>query len=132
MTRLYIAGGLILAIVLLGATCLVLRARIAAQDSEIVSLTEQRQMAAADARRWQDAALQRQAIIDRQALALRRLESDGRAARSLAVANADQAARKIAALETRLSQIKEAAHAKPEDVRPLGPIVRDALRGLRD
>ncbi len=132
MIRLYIAGGLVLVIVLLGATCLVLRARIAAQDSEIVSLTEQRQMATADATRWQDAALQRQAIVDRQALALRRLESDGQAARSLAVANADQTARKIAALETRLSQIKEAAHAKPEDVRALGPIVRDALRGLRD
>lgn len=132
MTRLYIGIGLVLAIVVLGATCLVLRAQIAAQDSEIVSLTEQRAMAAGDAARWQAAALERQAIVDRQALALRRLESDGQAARALAAATADHAAQAIAALETRLSQIKEAAHAKPEDVRALGPIVRDALRGLHD
>jgi len=129
--KLYIGLGMILAIVLLGATSAVLWSRIEAKDAAIVSLTQQRELAAGDAARWQRAAEERQGIIDRQALILRRLESDGQAARAIAAANADKAAQKIAALETRLSHIIEAAHAKPEDVRLLGPIVRDALPSLQ-
>jgi hypothetical protein len=126
--KLAIAGGMLLAIVVLGATSAVLWSRLDAKDAEITSLAQQLSIAAADAVRWQDAAAERQGVIDRQALQLRRLESDGAAARAIADRNADQAQQKIAALEARLSKLKEAAHARPQDVRQLGPLVRDALQ----
>ena len=130
--RLYVGLAMILAIVVLGATSAVLWSRIAAKEAEIVSLTQQLSVAAGDAARWQEAAEERQGVIDRQALTLRRLESDGQAARRVAEANTAKAEQRIAALETRISQLKELAHARPEDVRLLGPIVRDALPSLRD
>jgi hypothetical protein len=129
--RLYIGLGMILAIVLLGATSAVLWSRIAAKQAAIESLAQQLDVAAGDVQRWQSAAAERQAVIDRQALTLRRLENDGQAARAIAAANGTKAEQRIAALETKLSQLKEAAHAKPDDVRRLGPIVRDALPSLQ-
>jgi hypothetical protein len=126
--KLYIGLGMILAIVVLAATSAVLWSRIEAKEAAIASLTEQRDLAAADAARWQDAASQRQGIIDRQALTLRRLESDGQAARAVAAATTQKADERIAALEVTISKLKEAAHARPDDVRPLGPVVRDALQ----
>jgi hypothetical protein len=129
--RLYIGLGMILAIVVLAATSAVLWSRIGAKEAEIVSLTQQLDVAAADAARWQAAAEQRQGVIDRQALTLRRLESDGQAARAIAAANSDKAEQRIATLEAKISQLKEAAHARPEDVRRLGPIVRSALPSLQ-
>jgi hypothetical protein len=135
--RLYVGLAMTLAIVVLGATAAVLWSRIAAKEAEIVSLTRQLSVAAGDAARWQGAAEQRQGVIDRQAQTLRRLESDGQAARVVAEANTAKAEQHIAALEAKLIQLKEAAHARPEDVRLLGPIVRSALQsrtfgGLRD
>src|SRR6185369_10564637 len=91
-------------------------------------LTDQLGVASADVKRWQQSAEQRQGVIDRQALTLRRLESDGQAARALAAANTDKAEQRITALEAKLTQWKEAAHARPDDVRPLGPLVRSALQ----
>ena len=129
--RLYIGLGMILAIVVLAATSAVLWSRIGAKEAEIVSLTQQLDAAAADAARWQAAAEQRRGVIDRQALTLRRLESDGQAARAIAAANSDKAEQRIATLEAKISQLKEAAHARPEDVRRLGPIVRSALPSLQ-
>jgi hypothetical protein len=123
--------GMIAAIVVLGATSAVLWSRIEAKEAEIVSLTGQRDLAAADADRWLHAAEQRQGIIDRQALTLRRLESDGQAARAIAAATTDKAASRIAALEATILKLKEAAHARPDDVRLLGPVVRDALPSLQ-
>jgi hypothetical protein len=126
--KLYVALGMVLALVLLGATSAVLWSRLEAKEAAIVSLTQQRDIAAADALRWQRAAAEREGVIDRQALSLRRLESDGQAARVLADATTDQAAQRIAALEAKLSKLKEVAHARPDDVRLLGPVVRDALQ----
>jgi hypothetical protein len=129
--RLYVGLGMILAIVVLGATVAVLQSRIAAKEAAIESLAQQLSMAAADADRWRQAAAQRQGVIDRQAATLRRLESDGQAARMIAAANAEKADQRIAALEAGLAKLKETAHARPQDVRLLGPIVRDALPSLR-
>jgi hypothetical protein len=129
--KLYIGLGMLLLIVILGATSAVLWSRLDAKDAEITSLTDQREVAAADAKRWERAADQRQGVIERQASSLRRLESDGAAARMIADQQQDQAQQKIAALEVKVSKLKEAAHARPEDVRQLGPIVRDALSSLR-
>lgn len=126
--KMAIAGGMVLLIVILGATSAVLWAQLDAKDAQITSLVQQLGMAAADAKRWETAAGARQGIIDRQALTLRRLESDGQAARAIAVQQQDQAQQRIAALEAKVSKLKEAAHARPEDVRDLGPIVRDALQ----
>ena len=128
--KLTIGLGLVLALVLLGAANAILHARIAAKQAEIAGLTDQLGVAAADVKRWQQSAEQRQGVIDRQALTLRRLESDGQAARVLAAANTDKATQRITALEATLAHLKEAAHAKPDDVRPLGPIVRSALPSL--
>jgi hypothetical protein len=129
--KLNIFLGMILAIVVLGATSAVLWSRVEAKAAKITSLTEQRDLAAADAARWQKAAEQRQGVIDRQALTLRRLESDGQAARTLAAATTDKAVQRIAALEARITKLTEAAHARPDDVRLLGPVVRDALPSLQ-
>jgi hypothetical protein len=128
--RLYVALALVLAVVALAAADAVLWSRIEAKAAEVASLTQQRDLAAGDATRWQDAAAQRQGVIDRQAATLRRMESDGVAARAIADSNADQARQKTALLEAQISKLKEAAHARPEDVRELGPIVRDALSSL--
>jgi hypothetical protein len=129
--RLYIGFGMILTIVLLGAANAVLWSRVEAKAAEIASLAQQRDLAADDAARWRRAAEQRQNVIDRQAQTLRRLESDGQAARAIADAATDKAEQRIAALEARISKLKEAAHARLDDVRPLGPIVRDALPSLQ-
>jgi hypothetical protein len=129
--KLYIGLGMVLAIVVLGATSAVLWSRLDAKAAEIASLSQQLAVAAGDAARWQRAAEERQGVIERQAQTLRRLESDGQAARAIAAANTAKAEQRIAALETRISHLKEAAHARPEDVRPLGPIVRDALPSLQ-
>jgi hypothetical protein len=129
--RLYVGLAMVFAIVLLGAANAILRSRLEAKEAAIVSLTEQRDLAAADALRWRQGAEQRQGVIDRQALTLRRLENDGQAARVIAAAAADQSAQRIATLEAKLSKLKEAAHARPEDVRLLGPVVRDALASLQ-
>lgn len=126
--KLYIGFGMLLLIMALGATAAVLWSRLDAKEAEIASLARQLEVASADARRWEAASTQRQVLIDRQALALRRLESDGAAARELADRQQEQARTKIAMLEERLSKLKEAAHARPDDVRELGPIVRDALQ----
>jgi multidrug resistance efflux pump len=126
--KLAIAGGMVLLIVILGATSAVLWSRLDAKDAQITSLRQQLGMAAADAQRWETAVEGRQRIIDRQALTLRRLESDGQAARAIAAQQRDQAQQRIEALEAKVSKLKEAARARPEDVRDLGPIVRDALQ----
>ncbi|GAB2176712.1 hypothetical protein DLREEDagr8_22700 [Dongia sp. agr-C8] len=129
--RLYVFLGMALATVLLGATTAVLWSRLDAKEAAIASLTQQRDLAAADAARWQGAAAERAGVIERQAQSLRRLESDGQAARAIAASHADQAAQRIAVLEAKISHLKEAAHARPDDVRLLGPIVRDALPSLQ-
>lgn len=126
--KLTVGLGMVLAIVVLGATSAVLWSRLDAKAAEIASLSQQLSVAAGDAARWQRAAEQRQGVIDAQALTLRRLESDGQAARAIAQANADKADQRIAALEARITKLKEAAYARPEDVRLLGPLVRDALQ----
>nr|ACF98026.1 sarcolemma associated protein isoform 16-like protein [uncultured bacterium 878] len=129
--KLYIGLGMLLALVVLGATVAVLWSRLEARDAEIASLQQQLEIAAGDAARWQKAAAERQRVIDHQALTLRRLESDGAAARAIADQQAGQARAKIAQLEVKLQTLKEAAHARPQDVRDLGPIVRTALPSLR-
>jgi len=126
--KLYIGLGMVLLIVILGAASAVLWSRLDAKDAEIASLTDQLGVASADAKRWEKAADQRQGVIDRQAASLRRLESDGAAARAIADRQQDQAEQKIAALEVKVSKLKEAARAHPEDVRQLGPLVRGALQ----
>src|SRR5690242_1942534 len=82
--KLYVGLGMVLALVLLSATSAVLWSRIEAKEATIVSVAQQRDLAAGDAARWRQAAEQRQGIIDRQALTLRRLENDGQSARAIA------------------------------------------------
>jgi len=129
--KLCISLGIILALVLLGATSAILWSRLEAKEAAITSLTQQRDLAAGDVARWQKAAEERGGIIERQAFLLRRLESDGQAARLVADAATDKAEQRIVALEAKLSKLKEAAHARPDDVRLLGPVVRDALTSLQ-
>jgi hypothetical protein len=129
--KLAIGLGMIFALILLGATSAILWSRLEAKEAAITSLAQQRDLAAGDAVRWQRAAEERQSVIDRQAVSLRRLESDGQAARTIADATADKAKQRIVALEASISKLKEAAHARPDDVRLLGPVVRDALTSLQ-
>ncbi len=125
----WIAAGVAVAVA--GVVIVVLWSRLEAKDAQITSLTEQLGMAAADVGRWQDKAAERKGIIDRQAATIRRLESDGETARALAAEKAERDRERITTLQQQLSRWKDAAHARPEDVRELGSVVRDALPSLQ-
>jgi TolA-binding protein len=129
--KLYIFLGLVLALVLMTSANAVLWANLGKKGAEITSLTDQLSVAKGDVARLEADAITSRGIITRQSNQLRQLESDGAAARTIAAMNMDVAQAKIAALETRNANLMEAARARPQDVRPLGPIVLDALRSLR-
>lgn len=129
--KLYIFLGLVLAVVVLSAADAVLWANLGKKDAEIVSLTDQLQVAKGDVTRLEGDAVTSRGIITRQGNQLRQLESDAAGARTIARMNQDVAQAKISALEVRNRKLKEAARARPEDVRQLGPVVLDALRSMR-
>ena len=92
-----------------------------------------------DAKRWHDASDQRdlaigvlKASLDRQNAALMRLQFNLDHANEAAAraADADRTAR--AALDQRIQQLEDEAHAHPDQVAPLGGIVRGRVDRLWD
>jgi hypothetical protein len=126
--RLYIAIGALVAIVVLLATNAVLWSRLGERDAKIASLGDQLSVAAGDAQRWQASAEKLGLVIQRQQATIHQLQSDGAAARAIADRQLDLAQQRLATYSDQLAKMKEAAHDRPDDVRPLGPIVLDALR----
>lgn len=108
------------------------------QEREIVSLTgqltamtDQRDLAANDARRWEAFGETARVAVD-----LRNAEVDAQradlAATELLLEQATAAAeRESATLNAQIKAMKDKAHANPDQVRPLGPIARDAGKLLK-
>ena len=129
--RTWVFFGMVLAIVVLASADAVLWANLGGKDARIASLEDQKKLAAGDVVRWQTSANQNLEVVRRQAEQLRRLESDGAAARTIAEQNRTKAKQRLDKLEAQVSTMKEKAREHPDQVRALGPIVRDALPGLR-
>jgi TolA-binding protein len=129
--KLYIFLGMILAIVMLASADAVLWSRLDVKDARITSLEDQLKLAAGDVVRWQTSANQNLQVVRRQAEQLRRLESDGSVAQAVSEQKQDRAQQRITTLEAQVLALKGKAREHPEDVRDLGPIVRDALPSLR-
>jgi uncharacterized protein (DUF3084 family) len=116
----------------LGAAIWVQSARLEAAQAQARSLEQRLQAATVDAARWQAASGARDDVIRDQATQLERLKAD--AALAQRVADETEAARQqqMADLNQQIVQWKARAHAHPDQVRPLGPIVVDVLGSLHD
>jgi len=96
--------------------------RLAAARMEQAALRETA-LARADAARWQAAAAQRDQALALQTAAIERLRFDAARAESAAHKASIQSRAAAVAASLRIRELEEEAHARPEDVRPLGPIV---------
>jgi len=101
--------------------------------------SEERDRAVAGLNRWKaavaarDQALaQRDAALAAQSSAIERLRLDANRAEEMARASQVEAERAQSAADARIRAIEEEAHAKPEDVRDLGPLVLRRVGGLFD
>jgi hypothetical protein len=110
--------------------------RIAA-EKEAAAALERLDLAQQDAARWQQAATLRDAAIaelkttlETQSAAAERwrLSSEKADAAARVAAETDQ--RNRAAADARIRELMEAARARPEAVRPLGPLVLGRVDGL--
>lgn len=121
-----------MAVLGLGAATWVQSARLDGAQIEARSFQSKMQSAVADAARWQAASGQRDDVIRDQASELEHLKAD--AALAQHVADQAEAARRqqLADLNQQIAQLKARAHAHPDQVRPLGPIVVDVLGSLHD
>lgn len=129
--KLYIAIGLVLAIVLLLATNAVLVSRIQLKDAELESKSQQLQAAAGDVARLQAWGNSNVQTVRRQADRLRQLESDGAAAAAIGADQLQREQNRNAGLQAEIDKLRRKARENPEDVRDLGPITRGALPALR-
>lgn len=120
-----IAGGLALA---LGGTLWVQSARLDAARSARDAAVQALDMIRQDRDRQAAAVAQRDKVIAEQTAQLEQHRADeAKAAQVAAQVESDRQAQ-IAKLKTDLASLKEKARANPDQVRPLGPIVLDALR----
>ncbi|HVO02191.1 MAG TPA: hypothetical protein VMT54_08315 [Candidatus Cybelea sp.] len=131
----WVAAGLAVA-VLVGLWRWERHDRIAAEKAEQAALSA-RDLAEADAARWQAAAeardralAERDQAIAAQSAAIERLRFD--AARAETIAQGASAAAREAeqAADARIRELETEARAKPDDVRPLGPLVLKRVDGL--
>lgn len=114
-----------------GAALWVQSARIGAARSALESAQHDRDVARADAKRWMGSVDQMQRVIADQATQLTRQAADMRKAQQIADEAAQNQAQEISKLGMQLDSLKARAHAHPDQVRVLGPLVRDVLIGLR-
>lgn len=112
--------------------------RRAAEASLHVAVEEHNRVTA-ELDRWKttvaarDQALaQRDAALAAQSAAIERLRMDANRAEEVARASELEAVRAQSAADARIRAIEEEAHAKPEDVRDLGPLVLRRVDGLFD
>jgi creatinine amidohydrolase/Fe(II)-dependent formamide hydrolase-like protein len=110
--------------------------RLAAQKGETAALL-QLDLARADADRWKAASDQRDQVIaelkvalDRQNAAVLRLQFSLDRANEAAARAADDDRAQRAALDQRIQQLEDEAHAHPDQVVPIGPLVRGRVDRL--
>ncbi len=116
---------------ILGAALWAQTMRVEAARREAQGLEQRLQMADADTTRWRVAARQRDDVIRDQAGQLARLRADAAAAAQIADQAEALRRQQLADLTQQITQMKVRAHAHPDQVRPLGPIVTDVLGSLR-
>lgn len=122
---------LFVAIILsLGAALWVQSARLEAVRAADTALHQRLDRADADVARWQAAAGQRDDVIRDQAAQLTRQRADAAAAAMIADATEVERRRQLNDLTQQIAQLKARAHAHPDQIRSLGPIVLDVLGGL--
>jgi len=112
--------------------------RLAAEKGEKAAAL-QLDAARADADRWKAASDQRdqavaelQAVLDRQSAAVLRLQFSLERADEAAARAADDDRSRRAALDQRIQQLEDEAHAHPDQVVPIGPLVRGRVARLWD
>lgn len=98
---------------------------------QLTAMTDQRNLAANDARRWEAFGETARAAVE-----IRNAEIDAQradlAATELLLEQANAtAAKEAASLNAKIQAMKDKAHANPDQVRPLGNIARDAGKLLR-
>jgi len=125
------AGGLLVGCLIAWAAWSWQGREIESLAGQLTAMTDQRDVAAGDARRWEAfgntaaaAVTARNAEIDAQRADMIRTELLLEQATSAAEAEA-------ADLNARIRALKERADANPDQVRPLGPIARDAAKLLK-
>lgn len=101
--------------------------RVAGVKDQLAAMTTLHDMATQDAARWHQAAEERRAIIDQRNAEVEAAKADLKQAEAI-LETVDMAARAEAEdLNAEIRKWKERARANPQDVRPLGPIARDAV-----
>jgi hypothetical protein len=112
--------------------------RVAAEKGEAAAL-ERLDLAQRDASRWQQAATLRDAAIaelkatlDAQSAAAERWRLSSAKADAAARVAAETDQRNRAAADLRIRELLEESRARPEAVRPLGPLVLGRVDGLFD
>ena len=120
------------AITMLAAAVWLQTMRLQASRIALRAATAQVDLRQQDAERWRSAAGQRDTVIRDQARQLARLRADALLAQQ--VADDLEAARRkqVGDLDKQLKQLQARAHANPDQVRPLGPLVIDVLGSLHD
>lgn len=112
--------------------------RLAAERGEKAAIL-QLDLARADADRWKAASDQRdqaivelKAALERQNAAVLRLQFSLSGADEAAARAADDDRAQRAALDQRIRQLEDEAHAHPDQVVPVGPLVRERVDRLWD
>ena len=121
-------GALALVIAGLAAYILILRSDVRAANAEVREKANSLRLMTEDRDRQVIAVKQLSDINQDQALQLTRLQVDADKAAIVAEQVEQDRQTELAKLRTDLASLKEKARANPDQVRPLGPIVRDALR----
>jgi len=112
----------------LGGAVWVQTSRLHAAETETTSAKHDLGIAQSDVTRWTAHSSEQDAEIASLNKQLAQRVADAAAADQAAQANADAQAAAVANLQIQLKRLKEQAHAHPDQVRPLGPIVLDVLR----
>lgn len=101
--------------------------RVAGVKDQLAAMTTMHDMAQQDARRWHQAAEDRRVIIEQRNAEIEAARADLKSAEAILV-TADMVAKAEAEdLNAEIRKWKERARANPQDVRPIGPIARDAI-----
>jgi hypothetical protein len=118
------------AVVGLGSWLWVESARLGAAESRIKDLGGQLALSQADTARQTAAVGQRDDVIRDQAAQLTQMRADAAKAQEIADQAEAERQKQLSELNSKIATLKARAHAHPEQVRPLGPIVTDILGGL--
>ena len=116
-----VIAGLVVTILLQHANNRAIKADLRSAQQALDLITQDRDRQAAAVKQLSD-------INQDQALQLTRLQVDADKAAIVAQQVEQDRQAQLAKLKSDLTSLKEKARANPDQVRPLGPIVRDALR----